>query len=103
MEVDKELRSLVAAVEGRRLGPAGKSFHLHQLDGERLEAMVYLDPMGARVDWVHGKGDCAITGEGEAMLALLRGEGDAGLLAHQGRLTLYGDLALVQRAPEVFR
>jgi predicted lipid carrier protein YhbT len=64
--------------------------------------MVYLEPGGARIDWVHGKGDCAITGEGAAMLALLQGKGDPDQLVAQGRLVLYGDRELIRAAAEIF-
>ena len=88
---------------GVRRQPLGKSLHIHQLDGGRLEAMVHLDPEGARVTWEHGKGDCAITGEGEAILEVLMGSLDAEAAAAAGRLVLYGDLELVRAAPRVFR
>jgi predicted lipid carrier protein YhbT len=101
-DVDSELRSLVAAIEGVAGETVGCSYHLHQLDGEKLEAMVYLDPGGARIEWVHGKGDCAITGDGEAILALLRGDGDPDVLEGEGRLVLYGDRNLIASAATVF-
>jgi predicted lipid carrier protein YhbT len=101
-DVDTELRSTIAAVEGSVREPAGRSIHLHQLDGAKTEAMVYLDPGGVRIDWVHGKGDCAITGEGAAILSLLRGEGDPDGLEAAGRLVLYGDRDLVRAAVKVF-
>jgi predicted lipid carrier protein YhbT len=100
--IDCELRLLVAAIEGAAREPAGRSYHLHQLDGARLEAMVYLDPSGARVEWLHGKADCAITGEGEAILAVLRGDGDPDGLEADGRLVLYGDRELIAVAGRVF-
>jgi hypothetical protein len=101
-EVDGELRSRVAAIEGIVREPVGSSYHLHQLDGAQLEAMVYLDPTGARIDWVHGKGTCAITGEGEAILALLRGEGVPDVLETEGRLVLFGDRDLIGAFARVF-
>jgi hypothetical protein len=82
--------------------PVGSSYHIHQLDGANLEAMVYLEPGGARIDWVHGKGTCAITGKGAAILALLRGEQDPGALEANGQLVLYGDRDLVGVAARVF-
>jgi len=99
---DAELRSLIAAVEGAVREPVGRSYHLHQLDGGRLEAMVYLDPAGIRIEWVHGKGDCAITGSGAAILAVLRGNdsGDRGVA--EGNLVLYGDRELIRAASTVF-
>jgi hypothetical protein len=100
---ESELRALVARIAGQVGEPVGRSLHLHQLDGERMEAMVHLDPSGARVEWVHGKGDCAITGEGAAMLALLRGEAPAEKLEAAGRLVLYGDRGLIAAAPAIFR
>jgi ubiquinone biosynthesis protein UbiJ len=102
-DLDDELRALVSAVVGRVREPVGRSLHLHQLDGARMEAMVYLDVAGARVAWVHGKGDCAITGEGSAILAVLRDGADARALAEDGRLVLYGDLGLVAAAADIFR
>jgi len=101
-EVDGELRSRVAAIEGIVREPVGSSYHLHQLDGAQLEAMVYLDPTGARIEWVHGKGTCAITGEGEAILALLRGEGAPDVLETEGRLVLFGDRDLIGAFARVF-
>jgi hypothetical protein len=101
-EVDAELRSFIAAVEGQVREPVGRSFHIHQLDGTRLEAMVYLEPAGVRIEWTHGKGDCAITGEGAAILAVLHGSAPAELGPSDGGLVLYGDLELVRRAPSVF-
>ena len=101
-EVDAALRSLIAGVEGQRREPVGRSFHIHQLDGARLEAMVYLEPGGLRIDWSHGKGDCAITGEGDAILSVLRGDQRVDSSAASGRPVLYGDLELVRRAPQVF-
>ena len=101
-EVDSELRSLIAAIEGVVREPVGRSYHLHQLDEARLEAMVYLDPGGARIEWVHGKGDCAITGEGAAIRAVLSGERDADVLETEGRLVLYGDRDLIGAAARVF-
>jgi len=101
-EVDSELRLRIAAIEGVVREPGGRSYHVHQLDGARLEAMVYLDPGGARIEWVHGKGDCAITGEGAALLAALRGEGDPDQLEAEGRLVLYGDRDLVRAVAKVF-
>jgi len=100
--VDRKLRSLVAAAEGSVREPAGRSYHIHQLDGARLEAMVYLDPGGARVEWEHNHGDCAITGEGRAILAVLTGDGMAEVLEAVGRLALYGDRELIRAAPSVF-
>jgi predicted lipid carrier protein YhbT len=102
LAVDDELRSLVARVEGVVREPVGSSYHLHQLDGANLEAMVYLDPGGARIEWVHGKGTCAISGEGAAILALLRGEQDPDALEVGGRLVLYGDRDLIGAAARVF-
>jgi hypothetical protein len=99
---ESELRLLLSRVVGEVPEPAGRSFHIHQLDGERLEAMVYLDATGGRVEWVHGKGDCAITGEGDAILALLRGEADATALESSGRLVLYGDRQLIGIAASIF-
>jgi hypothetical protein len=101
--VDVELRTLVGSIQGRIVAPIRRSFHLHQLDGARMEAMVYLEPDGARVDWVHGKGDCALTGEGLAMLEVLTGRVAPEAMAAAGRLSLYGDDALIRRAAEVFR
>jgi hypothetical protein len=101
-EVDSELRSRIAAIEGIVREPVGCSYHIHQLDGARLEAMVYLDPAGARIEWVHGKGTCAITGEGEAILAVLRGEGVPDVLETEGRLVLYGDPDLIGAVARVF-
>jgi hypothetical protein len=100
--IDIELRSAVAAIDGIVREPVGRSLHLHQLDGARLEAMVFLDPGGARVDWVHGKGTCAITGEGAAILAVLRGNGDPSALEAEGRLALYGDRDLIGAAAAIF-
>jgi predicted lipid carrier protein YhbT len=100
--VDQELRSLVAGIACRAPRLAGRSLHLHQLDGARMEAMVYLEAAGARVEWVHGRGDCAITGEGAAMLAMLRGEADPDAMAASGRLVLYGDPELIRMAPALF-
>lgn len=101
-DVDTELRAAIAAVEGRQGGLTGHSVHLHQLDGVRTEAMVYFDAAGARVDWVHGKGDCAVTGEGSAILEVLLGTGDADALERDGHLVLYGDRGLVRALPEAF-
>jgi predicted lipid carrier protein YhbT len=101
-EIDSQLRSLIAAIEGVVREPVDRSYHLHQLDGARLEAMVHLDPAGARIEWVHGKGDCAITGDGAAILAVIRGEGDPDVLETEGRLVLYGDRELVGVAARVF-
>ena len=101
-QVDAALRSLIAAIEGRVREPVGRSFHIHQLDGARLEAMVYLEPGGVRIDWTHGKGDCAITGEGQAILSALRGDLPVDSSAADGSLVLYGDLELVRRARAVF-
>lgn len=100
--IDSELRALVAGIEGAARQPAGRSYHLHQLDGARLEAMVYLDPDGARVEWLHGKADCAISGEGAAILMVLRGDGDPNALEAVGRLGLYGDRELIAIAARVF-
>jgi len=99
---DAELHSLVAAVEGTVREPVGRSYHLHQLDGARLEAMVYLDPAGVRIEWAHGKGDCAITGSGAAILSVLRDNdaGDRGVA--EGNLVLYGDRELIRAASTVF-
>lgn len=102
-DIDGELRSVIAAIEGVVREPVGRSYHLHQLDGVRLEAMVYLDPGGARIEWVHDKGDCAITGEGAAILAVLCGEGDPDVLETEGRLVLYGDRDLIRAAARVFK
>lgn len=99
---DIELRSLIEAVEGTVREPVGRSYHLHQLDGARLEAMVYLDATGVRVDWAHGKGDCAVTGSGAAILSLLKGNGSPDEIEAQGSLVLYGDRDLVGAAPAVF-
>ena len=71
---------------------------MHQLDGARLEAMVYLDRQGARIEWQHGRGDCAITGEGAAILELLRGVGEPDRLENEARLVLYGDRDLIGAA-----
>jgi predicted lipid carrier protein YhbT len=101
-EVDSELRSRIAAIEGLVREPLGRSFHVHQLDGERLEAMVYLDRGGVRIEWQHGKGDCAITGEGAAILELLRGDGEPDRLETEARLVLYGDRHLIRAAAGVF-
>ena len=62
-DVDQQLRDVISSIEGRVRAPVGRSIHVHQLDGARTEAMVHLDTGGARIDWVHGKGDCAVTGE----------------------------------------
>jgi predicted lipid carrier protein YhbT len=102
-QADVELRATIAAVEGQVREPVGRSFHLHQLDGERTEAMVYLEPGGVRIEWVHGKGDCAITGEGGALLAVLHGTSDPDQLEAEGRLVLYGDRDLVRSAAKVFQ
>jgi ubiquinone biosynthesis protein UbiJ len=102
MPVDEELRQSVAGIVGRARPPFGRSVHLHQLDGARTEAMIFLDAGGARVEWVHGKGDCAITGEGAAILDVLRGRGDPDALEREGRLTLYGDRQLVRELPAIF-
>jgi predicted lipid carrier protein YhbT len=102
-DVDDQLRSVVAAIEGAVRQPVDSSYHVHQLDGARLEAMVYLEPAGARIVWVHGKGTCAITGEGAAILAVLRGEGDPDTLETEGRLVLYGDRELIRAAATVFK
>lgn len=64
--------------------------------------MVALDPAGVRIEWVHGKGDCAITGSGAAILALLRGDPDADQGEANGTLVLYGDRDMVRLAPAVF-
>lgn len=100
--MEGELRALIAAVEGQVREPTGRSFHIHQLDGDRLEAMVYLEPAGVRIDWLHGRGDCAITGAGGTIMALLRGTVAVDSEAVRRDLVLYGDLDLVRRAPEVF-
>jgi len=102
VDVDQELRERIASLEGQHREPVGRSFHLHQLDGAGTEAMVYLEPAGVRIDWVHGKGDCAITGEGEAMLAVLRGGCDPDQLEAEGHLALFGDRELIRAAPQVF-
>ena len=99
---DPGLRSLVAAIQGAVREPLGRSYHLHQLDGARLEAMVYLDPAGARIEWAHGRGDCAITGEGAAILAVLRGRRSADRCEADGSLVLYGDRDLIRTASNVF-
>ena len=99
---DAELRSVIAAVEGTICQPIGRSYHLHQLDGARLEAMVYLEATGVRIEWAHGKGDCAITGSGAAILSLLRGDGSADEIEAQGSLVLYGERDLVGAASAVF-
>lgn len=99
---DADLRSLIAAVEGSVREPVGRSFHLHQLDGARLEAMVYLDPAGVRIEWEHGKGDCAITGSGAAILAVLLGHGSAAASEAEGSLALYGDRDLIGTVSTVF-
>jgi predicted lipid carrier protein YhbT len=102
-DVDRALRETVAAIEGRVREPVGRSVHIHQLDGEaRTEAMVHLDPAGVRVDWVHGHGDCAITGEGAAILDVLRGTGDPDALEREVRLVLYGDRELIRALPSIF-
>lgn len=101
IDVDAALRSHIAAIEGLVREPVGRSLHIHQLDGVRTEAMVYLDPGGVRIDWVHGKGDCAITGPGHAILALLRGQGPADGEPDAG-LVLYGDRDLVGQAAAIF-
>ncbi|MEA2682872.1 MAG: hypothetical protein QOK05_1200, partial [Chloroflexota bacterium] len=77
-------------------------YHLHQLDGARMEAMVYLDSAGVRIEWVHGKGDCAITGAGAAILSVLRGDIPVGILEANGSLVVYGDRELIDEAPRVF-
>jgi hypothetical protein len=100
--IDFELRALIGAVAGARREPVGRSFHVHQLDGARLEAMIHLEAAGVRIDWVHGKGDCAITGEGAAILGVLRGDGPTTQHVADGSLVLYGDLELVAAAPSVF-
>lgn len=102
MPENDELRALIAAVAGRRVEPFGRSLHVHQLDGGRLEAMVYLDARGARVRWEHGKGDCAITGAGRAILNLLHGRVPGADSSTTEELTLYGDLDLVKLAPAIF-
>ena len=99
--VDVELHALIADIEGSSRQPHGRSLHIHQLDGRRLEAMVYLEPEGARVEWTHGKGDCAVTGPGAAILALLRGEVTEGEPGGEG-LVLYGDRMLIDVAPSIF-
>jgi hypothetical protein len=97
-----ELRSLIAAVEGTVREPFGRSYHLHQLDGARLEAMVYLDPAGVRIEWAHGKGDCAITGSGAAVLSVLRRKSSDDEVEADGTLVLYGDRDLIRAASTVF-
>lgn len=99
---DAELRSVIATVEGTIREPLGRSYHLHQLDGARLEAMVYLDPAGVRIEWAHGKGDCAITGSGAAVLSVLRGNHSADEFEADGTLILYGDRDLIRAASTVF-
>ena len=99
---DAKLRSLIAAIEGTIREPVGRSYHLHQLDGARLEAMVYLEATGVRVEWTHGKGDCAVTGSGAAILSLLEGDGAPDEDEAQGSLVLYGDRDLVRVASTVF-
>lgn len=101
-DTDRELRSQIQAVEGRPREPFGRTFHIHQLDGARLEAMVSLDPAGVRIEWVHGKGDCAITGSGASILSLLRGGIGADEGVADGTLVLYGDGDLVRMAPAIF-
>ena len=100
---DQGLRSLVSAIQGTVREPLGRSYHLHQLDGARLEAMVYLDPAGVRIEWVHGRGDCAITGEGAAILSVLRGRRSAERCEADGTRVLYGDRDLIRAASNVFR
>ena len=100
--VDTQLRALVAQLAGQARNPVGSSFHLHQLDGARMEAMVHLEAAGVRVEWVHGRGTCAITGEGRAILSLLRGTSDIGTEEARGAVTLYGDRELARRAALVF-
>ena len=99
---DADLRSLIEAVEGTVREPVGRSYHLHQLDGARLEAMVYLEATGVRIEWAHGKGDCAVTGSGAAILSLLRGNGSTDQSEAQGSLVLYGDRDLLGAAAAVF-
>ena len=99
---DAELRSVIATVEGTIREPLGRSYHLHQLDGARLEAVVYLDPAGVRIEWAHGKGDCAITGSGAAILSVLRGNDSADQSVAEGHLVLYGDRDLIHAASTVF-
>jgi len=101
-DIDTTLRATIAAVEGRVREPVGRSLHIHQLDGARTEAMVYLESTGARVEWVHGKGDCAVTGAGASILALLRGHPGPAEFEADGSLILYGDRDLVDRAPAIF-
>jgi hypothetical protein len=100
-EVDTALRDVIAAVVGRVREPVGRSLHVHQLDGVRTEAMIHLDAAGARVEWVHGKGDCAITGEGAAILDVARGGGEPEALELAGRLVLYGDRDLIRTLPSI--
>ena len=100
--VDAELRAVIAAIQGIVREPIGRSFHIHQLDGVRTEAMVHLDAGGVRIEWVHGKGDCAITGGGAAITAVLRGEGSPHQLEADGSLVLYGDRELIDQAAEIF-
>jgi hypothetical protein len=100
--VDVQLRSLLVSLSGKHREPEGRTYHLHQLDGARLEAMVELHRHGVRIQWAHGHGDCAITGAGQALLDLLLGRRSAQACEASGELTLYGDRDLIERAPEVF-
>jgi len=100
--VDVRLRSLLLSIRGKHREPVGRSYHLHQLDGARQEAMVELHPDGVRIEWRHGHGDCAITGAGQALLAVLLGERSAEECEAAGELVLYGDRDLIHQAPEVF-
>jgi len=100
--VDVQLRSVLLSVRSKHREPVGRTYHLHQLDDARLEAMVDLHRNGVNIEWAHGHGDCAITGAGHALLAVLLGERSAEECEAAGDLVLYGDRDLIRRAPEVF-
>jgi Homeodomain-like domain len=100
--VDVKLRSLLLSIRSKHREPLGRTYHLHQLDGAQLEAMVELHRNGVYIQWAHGHGDCAITGAGHALLAVLMGERSADDCEAAGDLVLYGDRDLIQRAPDVF-
>jgi len=100
--VDIQLRSLLLSIRSKGRDPVGRTYHLHQLDDARLEAMVDLHRNGVRIEWAHGHGDCAITGAGHALLAVLLGQRSAEECEGAGDLVLYGDRDLIRRAPEVF-
>ena len=102
VNVDADLRNRIAAIEGAVREPIGRSLHIHQLDGIRTEAMVHLDAGGVRIEWVHGKGDCAITGGGAAITAVLRGDGSLEQLEADGSLVLYGDRELIGQSADIF-